>query len=262
MAEQTLPDDPFVLGGETFQSRLILGSAAYPNRGSLLAALAESGTQLVTLAVRRVALKGAGESLPALLGANYRLLPNTAGCFTTRDALLTAQLAREALGTNWIKLELIGDRETLYPDVLQLVAAAEQLVQDGFIVLPYCTDDPVVCQRLADVGCAAVMPLASFIGSGRGVMNPAALEHLCTRSPVPVIVDAGIGTASHATLAMELGASAVLANTAVARADSPLRMAAALRDAVTAGRHARLAGRIPERSFAEASSPEIGIIGT
>ncbi len=262
MAERALPADVFQLGDQTFQSRLLLGTAGYPNRGALLAALAESRTELVTLAVRRVSLDASGESLPALLGDRYQLLPNTAGCFTVRDAVLTAQLAREALGTSWVKLELIGDRETLYPDVVQLVDAAEQLVRDGFTVLPYCTDDPVVCQRLADVGCAAVMPLASFIGSGRGLLNPAALEHLCSRSPVPVIVDAGIGTASHAALAMELGASAVLVNTAVARADSPPRMAAALRDGVSAGRHARLAGRIPERSFAEPSSPEIGIIGT
>jgi thiazole synthase len=254
--------DPFVLGGETFTSRLLLGTAGYPNREALLASLEAGAPELVTVAVRRVALDASGESLPSLLAPRYRLLPNTAGCFTARDAVLTAQLAREALGTSWVKLELIGDRETLYPDVVQLVQAADQLVRDGFIVLPYCTDDPVVCRRLADVGCAAVMPLASFIGSGRGVLNPAALEHLCARSDVPVIVDAGIGTASHATFAMELGASAVLANTAVARADQPVLMAAALRDAVRAGRAARLAGRIPERQFADPSSPEIGLIGS
>ncbi len=254
--------DAFLLGGESFGSRLLLGSAGYPNRGTMLDALAESQTEIVTVAVRRIALNSDGESLPSLLGARYRLLPNTAGCFTVRDAVLTAQLAREALGTPWIKLELIGDRETLYPDIIQLVTAAEQLVRDGFIVLPYCTDDPVACQRLADVGCAAVMPLAAFIGSGRGVLNPATLAYLCSRSPVPVIVDAGIGTASHAALAMELGASAVLANTAVARADQPVRMAAALRDGVRAGRAARLAGRIPEREFADPSSPEIGMIGS
>ncbi len=254
--------DNFILGGESFGSRLLLGSAGYPNRATLLNALKESRTEIVTVAVRRIALSGEGESLPSLLGNAYRLLPNTAGCFTVRDAVLTAQLAREALGTPWLKLELIGDRETLYPDIVQLVQAADQLVRDGFIVLPYCTDDPVACQRLADVGCAAVMPLASFIGSGRGILNPSTLEHLCSRSSVPVIVDAGIGTASHAALAMELGASAVLANTAVARADNPVLMAAALRDAVQAGRAARLAGRIPERLFADPSSPEIGMIGS
>ena len=254
--------DTFLLGGERFGSRLLLGTAGYPNRGTMLDALAESQTEIVTVAVRRIALNSDGESLPSLLSGRYRLLPNTAGCFTVRDAVLTAQLAREALGTPWVKLELIGDRETLYPDVVQLVTAAEQLVRDGFVVLPYCTDDPVVCQRLADVGCVAVMPLAAFIGSGRGVLNPAALAHLCSRSPVPVIVDAGIGTASHAALAMELGASAVLANTAVARADHPVRMAAALRDGVRAGRSARRAGRIPERDFADPSSPEIGMIGS
>ncbi len=255
-------DDPFTLGDVTFASRLLLGTAGYPNRDTLLAALAAGEPDLVTVAVRRIALNANGESMPALLGSRYRLLPNTAGCFTVRDAVLTAQLAREALGTPWLKLELIGDRETLYPDVVQLVQAAEQLVNDGFVVLPYCTDDPVVCQRLADVGCVAVMPLASLIGSGRGVLNPSALEQLCRRSPVPVIVDAGIGTASHAALAMELGASAVLANTAVAKADQPVLMAAALRDAVRAGRAARRAGRIPERYFADASSPEIGLIGS
>lgn len=258
----TANDDVFTLGGVRFSSRLLLGTAGYPNRDMLLASLAAGEAELVTVAVRRISLGASGESLPALLGECYRLLPNTAGCFTVRDAILTAQLAREALGTSWLKLELIGDRETLYPDVVQLVQAAEQLVNDGFTVLPYCTDDPVVCQRLADVGCVAVMPLASLIGSGRGVLNPSALEQLCSRSPVPVIVDAGIGTASHAALAMELGASAVLANTAVAKAHRPVLMAAVLRDAVRAGRAARLAGRIPERYFADASSPEIGLIGS
>ncbi len=251
-----------MLGGVTFTSRLLLGTAGYPNRDALLSALTVSGAQIVTVSVRRVSLSGDSTSLPALLDQRFHLLPNTAGCFTVRDAVLTAQLARDALGTNWLKLELIGDRETLYPDVLQLVSAAEQLVRDGFTVLPYCTDDPVLCQRLADVGCAAVMPLASFIGSGRGILNPSALEHLCSRSDVPVIVDAGIGTASHAALAMELGASAVLANTAVAKANDPVRMAMALRDGVRAGRAARLAGRIPERRYADPSSPEIGLIGS
>lgn len=254
--------DALSLGGETFTSRLFLGTSGYPNRDTLMASLTESRTEIVTVAVRRIALSKDGESLPSLLAGRFRMLPNTAGCFTVRDAVLTAHLAREALGTSWIKLELIGDRETLYPDVTQLVTAAEQLVREGFTVLPYCTDDPVTCRRLADAGCAAVMPLASFIGSGRGVLNPAALEYLCSRSTVPVIVDAGIGTASHAALAMELGASAVLANTAVARADDPVRMASALRDAVVAGRNARLAGRIPERAFADPSSPEIGMIGS
>lgn len=254
--------DPLEIGGVSFASRLLVGTAGYPNRQTMLQALEASGTSLVTVAVRRVSLSSDGESLPALLGDSYQLLPNTAGCFTVRDARLTAELAREALGTPWLKLELIGDRETLYPDVVQLITAAEALVRDGFVVLPYCTDDPVVCQRLADVGCAAVMPLASFIGSGQGIRNPGALEHLCERSPVPVIVDAGIGTASHAALAMELGASAVLVNTAVARADSPVHMATALRHGVAAGRLARLAGRIPERRFAEPSSPEIGLIGS
>src|SRR5208282_962204 len=174
----------------------------------------------------------------------------------------TAQLGREALGTGWIKLELIGDRETLYPDVEQLLQAAAALVADGFTVLPYCNDDPVTCRKLADLGCAAVMPLGSFIGSGGGIRNPATIELICARSPVPVILDAGIGTASDAALAMELGCDAVLVNTAIARSHDPLRMAAAMRAGVEGGRLARLAGRIPKRRFAEPSSPQLGLVGS
>ena len=181
---------------------------------------------------------------------------------TARDALLTAELAREALGTDWVKLEVIGDRETLYPDVTELLAATRQLVDRGFTVLPYCTDDPVVCQRLADLGAAAVMPMGSLIGSGMGVANPATLELICRRAEVPVIVDAGIGTASDAVIAMELGAAAVLLNTAVAKADDPVRMALSMRHAVEAGRLAHLAGRIPRRGRAEPSSPQFGLVGS
>jgi thiazole synthase len=179
-----------------------------------------------------------------------------------RDAVLTAELAREALDTSWVKLELIGDRETLYPDVEQLVRAADELVRSGFTVLPYCNEDPVTCQKLADVGCAAVMPLGSLIGSGMGIANPAAIDLICSRSPVPVVLDAGIGTASDAALAMELGCEAVLVNTAIARSHDPQRMAAAMRAAVDGGRLARLAGRIPKRRFAEPSSPQLGLVGT
>lgn len=257
-----MQDDPLFIGGQRLASRLFLGTAGYPNRRLLLDALAASGSRVVTLAIRRVSLEAYSGSLLDDLGEGFQLLPNTAGCATPAEAVLTAELAREALGTNWVKLELIGDRETLYPDVAQLVEAAEELVKDGFIVLPYCTDDPVVCQKLADVGCAAVMPLASPIGSGMGLVNPYNLEMVCNRSTVPVIVDAGIGTASDAARALEIGADAVLLNTAISKARNPVLMAAAMRDAVAAGRAARRAGRIPRKGYAEASSPQLGMIGS
>src|SRR6202035_736141 len=191
-----------------------------------------------------------------------RFLPNTAGCETARDAVLTAELAREALETNWNKLEGIGERDTLHPDVTERTEPARQLVARDFVVLPYCNDDPVVCQRLADLGAAAVMPMGSLIGSGMGVANPANLEVICARSPVPVLVDAGIGTASDAVIAMELGAAGVLLNTAVAKADDPVAMARAMRHAVIAGREAFRAGRIPRRGRAEPSSPQLGLVGS
>jgi thiazole synthase len=254
--------DSFTIARESFTSRLLLGTAGYPNQKVLLDALEASGAELVTVSVRRISLEGYAESMVDLLGDRYRLLPNTAGCATRRDAVLTAQLAREALGTDWVKLELIGDRETLYPDVEQLVQAAEELVKDGFTVLPYCNDDPVTCQKLADAGCAAVMPLGAPIGSGMGVCNPYNIALICARSPVPVVLDAGIGTASDAALAMELGCAAVLLNSAVAKAHDPVTMAGAMRRAVEAGRMARLAGRIPRRDYAEPSSPQLGLIGS
>jgi thiazole synthase len=253
--------DPLVIAGTTLKSRLFVGTAGYPNQQVLLDCLEASAAEMVTVSIRRISLEGYAESLVDLLGGRYRLLPNTAGCATVRDAVLTAELAREALDTQWLKLELIGDRETLYPDVEQLVRAAEELVRKGFTVLPYCNEDPVTCQKLADVGCAAVMPLGSFIGSGMGIANPAAIELICSRSPVPVVLDAGIGTASDAALAMELGCDAVLANTAIAKSHDPLRMAAAMRAGVEGGRLARLAGRIPKRRFAEPSSPQLGLVG-
>jgi thiazole synthase len=260
-----MPDpatDTLRLGGAIFTSRLLLGSAGYPNQQAMLDSVAESGAEIVTVSIRRISLDSYAESTVDLLAArSLRLLPNTAGCATVKDAVLTAQLAREALGTSWVKLELIGDRETLYPDVEQLLKATAELVRDGFTVLPYCNDDPVTCLKLADTGAAAVMPLGSPIGSGRGIANPWAIELICGRSPVPVILDAGIGTASDAALAMELGCDAVLLNTAVAKARDPRRMAAAMRDAVAAGRAARLAGRIPRLDHAEASSPRLGLIG-
>jgi thiazole synthase len=254
--------DVLTIAGRTFRSRLFLGTAGYPNRQVLLDALAASGAELVTASIRRISLAGEEESLVDLLKGRAHLLPNTAGCQTAKDAVLTAELAREALDTNWIKLEVIGDRELLYPDVEELVRATETLVAKGFVVLPYCNDDPVACRKLADAGAAAVMPLGSPIGSGRGIANPHLIELIATRAGVPVVLDAGIGTASDAALAMELGCAAVLLNTAVAKAHDPIRMAAAMRAAVEGGRLARLAGRIPKSSNAEPSSPQFGLVGT
>jgi thiazole synthase len=257
-----MSDDPFLIAGTALKSRLFIGTAGYPNQQVMLDSLEASGAELVTMSIRRISLDTYSGSLVDLLGDRCRLLPNTSGCVTARDAILTAELAREALQTDWVKLELIGDRETLYPDVEQLVHAADELVRKGFIVLPYCNDDPVTCQKLADVGCAAVMPLGSLIGSGRGIANPAAIELICTRSTVPVVLDAGIGTASDAALAMELGCDAVLVNTAIAKSHDPIRMAMAMKAGVEGGRLARLAGRIPKRSMAEPSSPQLGLVGT
>lgn len=253
--------DPLVIAGETLRSRLLLGTAGYPSQRILRQAVEASGCEIVTVSIRRVSLQGHGCDTVSLL-KDWRFLPNTAGCETARDAVLTAELAREALATNWVKLEVIGDRETLYPDVAELVEATSQLVARGFVVLPYCNDDPVVCRRLEDLGAAAIMPMGSLIGSGQGVANPANLELICNRASVPVIVDAGIGTASDAAIAMELGAAAILTNTAVAKAADPVRMAAAMRHAVEAGRLAHLAGRIPRRTRAEPSSPQLGLVGT
>ncbi|MFL6946905.1 MAG: thiazole synthase, partial [Xanthobacteraceae bacterium] len=239
--------DPLVIAGREFRSRLFLGTAGYPNRQVMLDAVAASGTEMVTASIRRISLAGEEESLTDLLAGRVHFLPNTAGCQTAKDAILTAELAREALDTNWIKLEVIGDRELLYPDVEELVRATETLLAKGFVVLPYCNDDPVTCRKLADAGAAAVMPLGSLIGSGLGIANPHLIELICARAPVPVVLDAGIGTASDAALAMELGCAAVLLATAVTRAQDPERMAHAMRLAVDAGRHAALAGRIPQR---------------
>lgn len=255
-------DDLLTIAGQSFASRLLIGTAGYPNQQTMLDAVALSGAEIVTASIRRISLDPYSESMVDLLGDRYRILPNTAGCATVRDAVLTAELGREALETNWVKLEIIGDRETLYPDAVQLLAATEELVKLGFIVLPYCNDDLVTCLKLADLGAAAVMPLGSPIGSGRGIANPIAIEQIVRRSPVPVVLDAGIGTASDATQAMELGCAAVLLNTAVAKADNPRLMARAMRAAVEAGRFAHRAGRIPQKRHAEASSPQLGLIGS
>ena len=254
--------DPLIIAGREFGSRLFLGTAGYPNRKIMLDAIEASGTAMVTASIRRISLAGDDESLIDLLGNRVRFLPNTAGCQTAKDAVLTAELAREALDTNWVKLEVIGDRELLYPDVEELVRATETLVAKGFVVLPYCTEDPVTCRKLADAGAAAVMPLGSPIGSGLGISNPHLIELICARSAVPVVLDAGIGTASDAALAMELGCSAVLLNTAVSKARDPVLMAKSMRAAVEGGRLSRLAGRIPKRAHAEPSSPQFGLVGT
>jgi thiazole synthase len=250
-----LSDDPLVLAGEKFGSRLIMGTGGAPSLDVLGRALAASGTELTTVAMRRVDPSAAGSVLEVLAAHNIKILPNTAGCFTAAEAVRTARLAAEALGTTWIKLEVIADETTLLPDPLELLDAAEQLVAAGFTVLPYTNDDPVLARRLEQSGCAAVMPLGAPIGSGLGIRNPHNIELMVQAASVPVILDAGIGTASDAALAMELGCAAVLLATAVTRARDPELMAAAMRSAVIAGRLAHRAGRIPRRRYALPSSP-------
>ncbi len=250
---------PLVIGGRELTSRLILGSGGFNNHEVLAQALVASGTELCTVALRRLDPHARGSILDVLAGAGVEALPNTAGCFTARDAILTAQLAREAFETDWIKLEVIGDDRTLLPDAVELVAAAETLVADGFTVLPYTTDDPVLARRLEHTGCAAVMPLGSPIGSGMGIGNPYNLSIIVEQAGVPVILDAGVGTASDAALAMELGCDAVLCASAISRAHDPVAMAEAIRLGVKSGLLARAAGRIPRRRYAEASTPEAGI---
>ncbi|WP_329257933.1 thiazole synthase [Actinoallomurus sp. NBC_01490] len=252
-------DDPLVIAGETFGSRLIMGTGGAPSMSVLEEALTASGTELTTVAMRRVDPGSRGSVLDVLGRCGIRVLPNTAGCFTAGEAVLTAKLARDALATNWVKLEVIADERTLLPDPIELLDAAEQLVDDGFVVLPYTNDDPVLAHRLEQAGCAAVMPLGSPIGSGLGIRNPHNIELIVEQAQVPVVLDAGLGTASDAALAMELGCDAVLLATAVTRAQSPALMASAMRHAVTAGRAARLAGRIPKRRYAQASSPWQGL---
>jgi thiazole synthase len=247
-------DDPLTIAGETFASRLILGTGGAPSLEVLERAVRASGTGLVTVALRRVEASASGALADVLERCGVRLLPNTAGCMTAREAVRTARLAREAFGTPWIKLEVIGDERTLLPDPVELFDAAEQLVADGFSVLAYTSDDPILGRRLADAGCAAVMPLGSPIGSGLGIRNPHNIALLRELVSVPLVLDAGIGTASDAALAMELGCDAVLLATAVTRARDPERMARAMRAAVEGGRLAHGAGRIPRRWHAEAST--------
>ena len=247
------------IGGRTFSSRLVIGTGGFRSLDAMAAAVRASGADLATVAMRRVDPGARGSLVDVLEQAGCEVLPNTAGCFTARDAVTTAHLAREALGTDWVKLEVIGDDRTLMPEPAELIDAAQTLVADGFTVLPYTSDDPVLAQRLEDAGCAAVMPLGSPIGSGMGINNPYNLRLIVEQARVPVILDAGIGTASDATLAMEMGCAGVLLASAVSRAEDPAAMAQAMRLAVEAGYQARRAGRIPRRLHGEASSPTEGI---
>ncbi len=250
------------IADKTYHSRLLIGTAGYPNFHVMMEAVAASGAEIATVSMRRVKFTDmSGENVFALLRERgITILPNTAGCFTAKDAVLTAQLAREALETPLIKLEVIGDDRTLFPDVEQLLSAAVTLVKDGFTVLPYCNDDPITCKKLEDIGCAVVMPLGAPIGSGMGIRNPYNLQIIRDIVQVPLIVDAGVGTASDAAVAMELGCDGVLLNTAIAKAHRPVLMAEAMKKAIEAGRAAFLAGRIPRKLYANASSPQQGLM--
>jgi len=258
-AQAGTSDDPLTIAGRTLRSRLLLGTGGFTSHALLAEAIEASGAEVVTVALRRIDPAASGSLLDVLAAAGVELLPNTAGCHTARDAVVTARLAREAFETDWVKLEVIGDEDTLLPDAPELLRAAEQLIDEGFVVLPYTTDDPVLARRLADVGCAAVMPLGSPIGSGMGIRNPYNIALIREAVDVPVVLDAGIGTASDAALAMEIGCDAVLAASAISRAQEPERMARALRAAVQAGRLARTSGRIPRRLYASASTPDEGL---
>jgi thiazole synthase len=259
----TASDAPFVFGGRTFTSRLIVGTGKYATFPLMKQALEESGAEIVTVAVRRVNLTDRSkESLLDYIPRGMTLLPNTAGCYTAEDAIRAARLGREVGLSNWVKLEVLGDEQTLWPDNEALLEATRTLVAEGFVVFPYTSDDPIVCKRLEDAGAAAVMPLGAPIGSGLGIQNANSLSIILERASVPVIVDAGVGTASDACVAMELGAAGVLMNTGIAGAKDPVRMARAMRDAVRAGRDAYLAGRIAKKRYATASSPLTGVIGS
>lgn len=253
-------DDPFVLAGEPFTSRLIVGTGGAPSLEGLAAVLVASGTQWTTVSIRRVSTDAAGSVLDVAHQAGVRLLPNTAGCRTAAEAILTARLAREALETHWVKVEVIADERTLLPDPVELLKAVETLVDEGFIVLPYTSDDPVVARHLQNLGCAAVMPGGSPIGSGLGILNPHNIAMIVEQATAPVILDAGVGTVSDAVQAMELGCDAVLVASAVTKSADPVRMARAMRDGVSAGRDAYLSGRIARRFGAQASSPYEGLL--
>jgi thiazole synthase len=251
--------DALVIAGRELPSRLILGTGGFTRLETLGEAIEVTGTGMVTVALRRIDARAQGSLMDVLGAHGVEVLPNTAGCYTARDAVRTAQLAREAFATDWVKLEVIGDERTLLPDAPELLAAAEELVDDGFTVLPYTTDDPVLARRLEDVGCAAIMPLGSPIGSGMGIRNPYNLTLIREQTRLPVICDAGLGTASDAALAMELGCDGILVASAISRAHDPAAMARAFRAGVEAGRLARGAGRIPRRRYAEASTPDEGL---
>ena len=259
-------NDPFVIGGKTYASRLLIGTGKYKDFDETRRAVEASGAEIVTVAIRRTNIgQNAGEPslLDALPPSKYTYLPNTAGCYTADDAVRTLRLARELLdGHDLVKLEVLGDPKSLYPNMMETLKAAETLVQEGFKVMVYCSDDPILAKRLEEIGCVAVMPLASLIGSGMGILNPWNLQLILENAKVPVIVDAGVGTASDAAIAMELGCDGVLMNTAVAAAKNPVLMAQAMKKAVEAGREAYLAGRMPKKLYAAApSSPSGGIIG-
>ena len=252
-------EDPLVIAGEEMSSRLIMGTGGARSLDALEEALIASGAELATVALRRVDPTAKGSIIDVLQRVGCRLLPNTAGCYTSRDAVTTAKMARDAFETTWVKLEVIGDDKTLLPDPVGLLDAAEELVDDEFVVLAYTNDDPILASRLEGLGCAAVMPLGSPIGSGMGIRNPYNLALIVERASVPVILDAGVGTASDAAIAMELGCDGVLLASAVTRARSPATMALAMRKAVEAGRLARQAGRIPRRLYADPSTPDEGL---
>jgi thiazole synthase len=258
-AERGGPLAPLRIAGRELRSRLILGTGGFSSHELLAGALAASGAELCTVALRRLDPRARGSILDVLDAAGVQVLPNTAGCFTARDAILTAKLAREAFQTDWIKLEVIGDERTLLPDAVELVSAAEELVADGFTVLPYTSDDPVLAKRLEHAGCAAVMPAGSPIGSGMGILNAYNIAIIVEQAEVPVVLDAGVGTASDAALALELGCDAVLCASAISRAENPVAMARAIRLAVEAGELARAAGRIERRRYAQASTPFAGL---
>ncbi|MEJ5173669.1 MAG: thiazole synthase [Hydrogenothermaceae bacterium] len=261
--QKFLENDKLVIGGKEFTSRLIVGSGKYKDFQQTKEATEASGAQMITVAVRRVNITDPTKDnlLNYIDTSKIMILPNTAGCYTAEEAVLTARLAAEALGHKFVKLEVIGDQKTLYPDMIETLKAAEILVKDGFTVLPYITDDPIMAKRFEDIGCAAVMPLAAPIGSGLGLQNPYNIIFIKEAVKVPVIVDAGIGTASDAAIVMELGVDGVLMNTAIAQAQDPIKMAVAMKHAVISGRLAYLAGRIPKKMYASASSPMEGIIG-
>ena len=269
MPESSIPGaalteaDTLTIAGRTLGSRLLVGTGGFPSLELLSAAIAASGSELVTVALRRIdpggKLAGRGSLIDVISETGVEVLPNTAGCHTARDAVLTARLAREAFATDWVKLEVIGDEETLLPDAPELLRAAEELLDEGFVVLPYTTDDPVLARRLVDIGCAAVMPLGSPIGSGMGIRNPYNIALIREAVDVPVVLDAGIGTASDAALAMELGCDAVMAASSISRARDPVRMARAMCAAVEAGHLARGAGRIARRLYANPSTPSTGL---